>query len=115
MGLFAAVNFARAVRSSQDLEKERYIKTLHYTEPVKLAAAQKIEGAKGLFQVSMLVVGVLWSLIVAKRDEKAMLLHDRPELIMFVIANALFVCKPHSRHRTSRRAPSHSPACRSAC
>jgi amino acid transporter len=89
--IIATLQMVKVATNSSRVSGNSMINTLYYTEPVKTAANAKLEGAKSLAQVAMLAIAVLWSLIIAKREERAMLLKDRPEVIMFIIANVLFV------------------------
>src|SRR5262245_58815672 len=41
------------------------MEALPYTDSVKVAVTQKLEGAKGLLQASLLAFAVLWGLILA--------------------------------------------------
>jgi hypothetical protein len=62
------------------------LRDIPYIEPTKAALAQKTETSKALFQSSLLVVGVLWTLVIAKKGEAKLLLGDKPEMVMFFIA-----------------------------
>ncbi|MBO0699196.1 MAG: hypothetical protein J2P46_12440 [Zavarzinella sp.] len=81
----------RLFDTRQELTQGAFVlETVAYTEPVKAAVAQKVDGSKGLFQASLLVIAALWTLVVAKKDEKRLVLGDWPEIGMFLIANGFF-------------------------
>lgn len=65
--------------------------SITYTDPIKSAVVQKLEGSKGLLQISLLAFGVVWGLIITKRDEKIFSSKDWRENTMFIITNLLFL------------------------
>jgi len=81
---FRDIPFQIAMPKNVDLDP------LYYTEPVKLAVTQKLEGAKTTLQVLIGVMIVLWGMILTKKDEKVLLFNDKPEVISFISANILF-------------------------
>src|SRR5207245_1594628 len=50
-----------------------------------------IEQSRSLFQVSLLILGALWGLIVATETKARITRRDYPEIWMFVCANLLLV------------------------
>jgi hypothetical protein len=51
----------------------------------------KVEQTKQVFDLGLLLLGALWALIIAKKDEANIVLSDRPEMIMFVCGNAMLL------------------------
>jgi hypothetical protein len=66
-------------------------KDRNYNELTKTAIDLRIDQSKSLSQLNLLMLGALWALVIAKRDEARIVLSDRPELIMFVAASALLL------------------------
>jgi hypothetical protein len=62
-----------------------------YTDGVKAAVTQKMDGAKSILQASFLVVGALGTVIIAKRGEGKLVMGDRQEFGMLAIAIGFFV------------------------
>ncbi|MCE9566537.1 MAG: hypothetical protein K8U57_31320 [Planctomycetes bacterium] len=90
--IFAAVIvYTKVSANAELLSGNAVIDSVHYTDAVKAAITQKLEGAKGLFQASLVVLGILWGLVIAKKDDRALRITDRPEMIMFLSANVLFL------------------------
>lgn len=88
-GLYSVIYIHELIENEKQLSGNAQIDAIPYIDPVKLAVSQKLEGAKGLFQTSLLIIGVLWGLVITKKDDKS-LLSDVPEVVMFAIANCLF-------------------------
>ncbi len=90
--VFSAWQIKQLIHNETLLSGNAQINAIPYNEPTKAAVAQKLEGAKGLFQITMIVMAVLWGLVIAKKDERALLFSKAhlPELLMFVFANLLF-------------------------
>ena len=94
---YACLQVNQLVTNSKLFEGNASIKAVAYIEPVKVAITQKLEGAKGLFQSSLLFMAVLWGLVIARREERVLGLRQGswPELVMFIIANALFAASAY--------------------
>jgi hypothetical protein len=65
--------------------------TRAYNELTKNAVDLGIDQSKSLFQLGLLILGSLWALVFAKKDETKILLSDTPEVIMFVTATLLLL------------------------
>jgi len=95
--LYASLQIKHLVDNSSLLSGNAQIKAVPYTEPTKAAVAQKLEGAKGMFQITMLVMAVLWGLLIAKKDERALFFSGshRQEVFLFITANLLFLASAY--------------------
>lgn len=72
-------------------EDVRIVKDKEFNELIKAGIQLKVEQSRGEFQLALLVMGALWTLIVAKKDEARLVLSDWPEVWMFVGANLLLL------------------------
>jgi hypothetical protein len=64
---------------------------IYYSEPVKLGINQKLEGAKSLVQVTILIIGALWALVIVKKDDRVLHRKDWPELLSFLFTNGMLI------------------------
>jgi hypothetical protein len=67
------------------------VKDMKLNDLIKAGVQLKVEQSRSEFQLSLLIIGVLWALIIAKKDEARIVLSDSPELIMFICANLLLI------------------------
>jgi len=51
----------------------------------------QLTSAESLYQVALVFVAALWGLVIAKKDEAAITLGDRPEIALFVTASVLLL------------------------
>jgi hypothetical protein len=69
----------------------REISALKYSDPVKAAIDVNIDQSKGLFDVGLLLLGALWALFIAKKDEGGITVGDVPEMVMLLSASGLLL------------------------
>ena len=50
-----------------------------------------LDQSRTCFQVTLVVLGALWGLMIAKKDETQIALKDSPEPTMFIVASALLL------------------------
>jgi hypothetical protein len=81
----------KASTEAESFSHNPTVSAIAYTDPVKSAITQKVDGAKSVLQASFLVFAVLWGVILAKKGEGKLLLGDWPELAMFFAANFCFL------------------------
>lgn len=67
------------------------VKDREFNELIKAGIQLKVDQSRSEFQLALLVMGALWTLIVAKKDEAGLVLSDAPELVMFCCANLLLL------------------------
>jgi len=72
-------------------EDVRIVKDREFNELIKAGIQLKVEQSRSEFHLALLVMGALWTLIVAKKDEARLVLADTPELLMFCCANLLLL------------------------
>jgi hypothetical protein len=65
--------------------------TIPYVDAVKAAITQKTDASKALLQGGIVIILALWSLIIAKKGERRLIMKDGPEITMFFIANILLI------------------------
>lgn len=58
---------------------------------IKAAIEVRLEQTKSLFELGLLLLGALWALLIAKKDEARIVLSDRPEVGMFLCASTLLL------------------------
>ena len=68
------------------------VKDRDLTDLLKAAIDLKLEQSKSEFQLALVMMGALWGLMIAKKDEARIVLSDRPELLMFCCASVLLIC-----------------------
>lgn len=73
------------------------VKDLEANDLLKSAIQIKVEQSRSEFQLALLMLGALWGLLIAKKDEANILLSDWPELLMFGVASLLLLssCAAH--------------------
>jgi len=86
IALLAAIAF-KAIRIDQIL----LYSTAVYNELTKSAMDLKIHESNSYFDLSLLVVGALIGLILAKPEEARITLRDTPELLMFIASGVLLL------------------------
>lgn len=86
LALLAAIAF-KAIRIDQIL----LYSTAVYNELTKSAMDLKIHESNSYFDLSLLVVGALIGLILAKPEEARITLRDTPELLMFIASGVLLL------------------------
>jgi hypothetical protein len=93
LGIFVWMGWdlVHVVRNATRLEGTTQVDAIAYTDLVKSAIVQKLDGSKTLVQGSFLVFAALWSLVIAKKGEAKLVMGDWPELIMFGVASLCFV------------------------
>jgi hypothetical protein len=64
---------------------------IEYNEQVKASLDVTLDQAKSIFQVSLVVIGVVWGLIIVKADKALITKTDDPELLMFFLTNLLLL------------------------
>jgi|SRR5947209_1456027 len=62
-----------------------------YTDGVKAAVTQKMDGAKSILQASFLVFAALWGVILAKKGEGKLVMGDWQEFFMLAFAVGFFL------------------------
>jgi hypothetical protein len=67
------------------------IEAIPYRDLVKAAIDANLAQSTGLFDVGLLLLGALWGLVIAKKDEGRITAGDFPELIMFLCASGLLL------------------------
>jgi hypothetical protein len=67
------------------------VKNRQLTDLLRAAIDLKIDQSRSEFQIALLVLGALWGLMIAKRDEVKIVLSDMPEIVMFWCASALLL------------------------
>ena len=67
------------------------VKDLKLNDLIKAGIQLKVEQSRSEFQLALLVMGGLWALMIAKKDEASIVLSDSPELILFFSANLLLL------------------------
>lgn len=73
-------------------EDVRIVEDREFNELIKAGIQLKVEQSRSEFHLALLVMGALWTLIVAKKDEAALVLASvTPELFMFCCANLLLL------------------------
>lgn len=87
-GLWVAIE---AFQAYGTLAQTDQFKKLAYTDTIKEAVAIKVESSKGLAQATLILIGVLWGMIVTKKEERVLLLSNWVELVAFLVANALLL------------------------
>lgn len=74
-----------------NVDSKTTLESRAYNELTKAAIELRVDEAKSLFQLSLLVIAALWGLIIAKKDEAHLTLGDGPELTMFLCASAMLL------------------------
>jgi hypothetical protein len=70
---------------------EERIENKTFNEMIKSAIEIRLAAAQSLFQLDLLILGGLWAILIARKDEFAIVLNERQEVIMFVICNVAFM------------------------
>src|SRR5437016_4043740 len=73
------------------------VRDLQANDLLKSAIQIKVEQSRSEFQLALLMLGALWALLIAKKDEANIVLSDWPELLMFGVASLLLLasCAAH--------------------
>lgn len=78
------------------VSKRESLKQIPYNDMIKAAVELNVAQSNHLFDLGLLLLGALWALVIAKKDEVEITLRDWPEIITFGIASCLllysFVC-----------------------
>jgi len=86
--LLSAGMFSWAVPSTIGIKYPgALLNEIPYNEATKAALDIRVQHTGNLFELTVLSLGALWALVIAKRDEARIAFGDRPELIMFVFAS----------------------------
>lgn len=64
---------------------------IKFNELTNESIKNRIDFSRSLFQIGLLILGALWGLVIAKKDEAGILFADRPEWIMFLSASILLL------------------------
>jgi hypothetical protein len=72
------------------------IAPLEFSDKVKFAIDARLDLSTRLFQSSLVLLATIWGLVIAKKDEAAILLRDKPELIMLCLATAVLASACYS-------------------
>ena len=90
--LYAGWQYLQIAKNFEMMSGNAHFSSIPYNDATKAAIQQKLEGAKNLAQSTLLVLAVLWGLIIAKKEERALFFSKAHllELAMFFIANLLF-------------------------
>jgi hypothetical protein len=72
-------------------EEVRVVGDREFNELIKAGIQLKIEQSRSEFQLALLVMGALWTVMLAKKDEARLVLSAIPELSMFCCANLLLL------------------------
>lgn len=67
------------------------VKDTQFTDLLKAGIDLRIEQSRAEFHLTLVAIGGLWGLVIAKKDEATILLSDVPELVMFCCANLLLL------------------------
>jgi hypothetical protein len=89
--IVAAITTYKAWEDKALIPPTQRIDAIKYSDPLKAAIDANIDQSKGLFDVGLLLLGALWALVIAKKDEGRIALGDVPEVIMLLSASALLL------------------------
>lgn len=67
------------------------IGSITFSDPVKAALENKLATSRSLSQAGLVVLGVLWGLMIGKKDEVRIIFGDWPETLMFLFANVMVI------------------------
>lgn len=67
------------------------ITDLPFNELTSKAIDTKLNLAETLFQIGILMLGALWGLVIAKKDEIQLVFSQRPEVVMFLGSSVLLL------------------------
>jgi|RhiMetdeSRZDD1v2_1073273.scaffolds.fasta_scaffold844070_1 hypothetical protein len=67
------------------------IRPLPFNEITSKSIDARLILAQSLFQVALLMLGALWGLVIAKKDEIQILFGDKPETVMFFSASVVLL------------------------
>jgi hypothetical protein len=87
--LAGAVAFFDALRGIPDPRAKGGIELIAHKEQVTKALDMVLGSAENLRQFGLLLLGALWALLIAKRDEHHISPADLPELLMLLSAHVL--------------------------
>lgn len=79
--------FSMAIYAWSNWEELSSTRDIEFNDIVKAAVQLKIEQSRGMFQLSLLILGAMWTLMLAKPSEASIALSDVPELTMFCVVN----------------------------
>lgn len=71
--------------------EDKVVPALKMTETLKDALKMKQEQSRSGFQLAVVLLGALWSTLLAKKDDITFDLRDWPPTVMFVVANGLLL------------------------
>lgn len=81
---FTLVNWA-TTSLSEGIELKQFNEALKESVQIRLGISSN------LFQLTALITGALWGVVIAKEDESGIVFADRPEIIMFFCASLLLL------------------------
>jgi hypothetical protein len=67
------------------------IEDIPYNDLTSKSIETRLNLSQSLFQVSLLIIGILWGLIIAKKDETQLVFSEYPEMIMFISGSTLLL------------------------
>jgi len=109
--VFVGVEYCVLIVNGRDFGSPGSLNLIPYLESTKTALSQKVDTSKALFQSSLVAVGVLWGLVIAKKGEAKLVLGHRIEMAMFFIGNAIMAVSwyAHSQYLDTLTAISANP------
>jgi hypothetical protein len=88
--LIATVWTFYTLNQAAKAEKEK-IESIEFHDLVKAALDSKTTTSRTLIQTALLVGAALWGLVIAKKGEVQIVLGDKPEMLMFLLATCLLL------------------------
>ncbi len=73
------------------VEEPLAVPAVPYNDVRKAAIDLYVEQIKTVFQITLIALGLLIGLVAAKKDEARIVLGDRPEILMFIVAFSLLM------------------------
>lgn len=67
------------------------IRSIKYNELIQSALEIRLDQSRSLFQFSLVFLGGIWGLIIARKKEAILAFGDKPELIMSIVSLCLIV------------------------
>jgi hypothetical protein len=67
------------------------VEMIPFNDVVKAAITLRLDTAKSLFQVALLVFAALWGLLFAKKEAARIVFSDTPELVLFGLGNVVLL------------------------
>lgn len=97
ISLWLAVDIGLSIRQEvfpviQDWEEQRFVQnSLPYNALTKASLDMVLDRAKSLFTYNLVLAGIVWGLVLTKKEGPRIWAGDTPEWGMFVVANALIL------------------------